>query len=153
MNARRSPSPSQVSDGAARHTASRVHGRTTTASSSSPKLLAEISLKPPGGGRSPLGLAYVISVQHQVGLLVAAQGLTPNTKHPPNYYALWLYNSPSDSHLLGFVTPVVGKNGQFRVPATLPANASHFGKLLVTVETKANPRTPGPLVLEGSGTL
>jgi hypothetical protein len=95
----------------------------------------------------------VVSVQNQVGLLVAAQGLTPNTKHPANYYALWMYNSPSDSHLLGFVTPAVGKNGQFKVPATLPSNASHYGTLLVTLETSANPKTPGRVVLQGRGKL
>ena len=142
---------------AARHTAHHAApthaATTTTASSASPKLLAQISLATPSGARTPDGRAYVVSVQHQLGLLVAARGLTPNTKHPPNSYALWLYNSASDSHILGFVTPAVGKNGSFNVPAPLPTNASHYRMLVVTLETVSNPKHPGRIVLEGSGKL
>lgn len=133
--------------------ASAAGGRTTRASSSSPKLLGQVNLKPPGGGKSPAGLAYVVSVQNQVGMLIAAEGLAPNTKHPADYYALWLYNSPSDNRLLGFVTPAVGKNGQFRVPTQLPTDAAHFRTLLVTLETTASPKRPGRIVLQGTGKL
>jgi Sigma-70, region 4 len=143
--------------GSAHHRAlhqARTHGRTTpSASTGTSKLLSQIALASPSGGKTPDGRAYVVSVQNELGLLVAARGLKPNTKHPANSYALWLYNSPSDSHILGFVTPAVGKNGSFNVPAPLPSNASHYRMVIVTLETVSNPKTPGKVVLEGSGKL
>jgi hypothetical protein len=66
---------------------------------------------------------------------------------------VWLYNSPGDAQLLGFVSPGVGKARRLSTVGRLPANASHFKKMLVTLETRANPMTPGQIVLRGSLTL
>ena len=129
------------------------HGRTTSrTTASTPKILSQVNLLPPDGAKSPVGIAYVVRVRNQIGMLVAAEGLKPNTKHPANYYAIWLYNSASDNKFLGLVTPAVGSNGQFRLPSGLPTNASHFQKLLVTLETGI-PKKPGRPVLEGTGKL
>jgi hypothetical protein len=114
------------------------------------RVVSAIRLKPPSGGQSPLGFAEVLEVQGRFGVAIAAQGLAANSKHPPNAYAVWLYNSPSDSKILGFVNPAVGSNGQLKTAGGLPTNASHYQKLLVTLETKSNPRTPGTIVLEGA---
>lgn len=125
---------------------------TTRTTASSAKILSQVNLLPPSGAKSPVGIAYVVSVHNQIGMLVAAEGLKPNTKHPPDYYAIWLYNSASDNKFLGLVTPAVGSNGEFKLPAALPSNASHFQKLLVTLEGGV-PKKPGQVVLEGSGKL
>jgi len=135
------------------------HGGTAshTTSASSTKILSQVNLLPPSGAKSPVGIAYVVRVRSQIGMLVAAEGLKPNTKHPPNYYAIWLYNSGADDRFLGLVTPGVTSNGEFRLPSPLPSNASHFTKLLVTLETgvpkKPVDGQPGRIVLEGSGKL
>jgi hypothetical protein len=112
----------------------------------SSRILAQINLNPPSGGKAK-GIAEVVSQSGKDGLAIVATGLAPNTSH--NAYAVWLYNSPSDSHLLGFVTPAVGSNGRLQTEGSLPGNASHFHKLLVTLETKAKPSSPGPIVLQG----
>jgi len=39
------------------------------------------------------------------------------------------------------------------VGSPLPANASHFGKLLLTLETQSNPKSPGTIVLQGTFSL
>jgi hypothetical protein len=115
------------------------------------RIVAQINLKPPSGASSSaLGLAEVLQAQGQLGVAIAAQGLAANSKHPPNAYAVWLYNSPADSKILGFVNPAVGTNGQLKTAGGLPTNASHYQKLLVTLETRSNPKTPGTIVLEGS---
>ena len=57
---------------------------------------------------------------------------------------------PADAKLLGFVNPGVGKNGRLSTAGGLPANAAHFHKLIITLETKANPKTPGTIVLSGA---
>jgi hypothetical protein len=125
-------------------------GTTGTTGTTGAKVVAAIALKPPSGGKSPLGFAEVLQARGQFGVAIAAQGLTANSKHPPDAYAVWLYNSPGDSHILGFVSPAVGKNGILRTAGGLPKNASHYQKLLVTLETSSNPKTPGRIILEGN---
>ncbi len=130
--------------------ASGTTGATGATGTTGARVVAQINLKPPNGGSSPVGIAEVLQVQKEFGVAIAAQGLTANTKKPPNAYAVWLYNSPSDSKILGFVNPAVGTNGQLKTAGGLPANASHYQKLLVTLETKSNPKSPGTIVLEGT---
>jgi hypothetical protein len=126
-------------------------GTTGTTGTTGARVVAAINLKPPGGGKSPLGIAEVLQAQQKFGMAIAAQGLAPGSTHPLRAYAIWLYNSPSDSSLLGFVTPAVGKSGKMGIPPfVLPPNASHFQKLLVTLETTSKPKTPGQVVLEGT---
>jgi hypothetical protein len=122
-------------------------GQTSTASTT-PQVVAQINLNPPSGGTAK-GIAEVLRQQGKDGIAIVAQGLTPNTKKPPNAYAVWLYNSPTDSQILGFVNPGVGTNGRLQTAGGLPTNASHFQKLLVTLETQSNPKSPGTIVLEG----
>jgi hypothetical protein len=123
---------------------------TSTSSKTSTQVVAQINLKPPSGGTKPVGIAEVLREQGKKGIAIVAQGLTPNTKKPPDAYAVWLYNSPSDSHILGFVNPGVGTNGRLQTAGGLPTNASHFQKLLVTLESQSNPKSPGTVVLEGT---
>jgi Sigma-70, region 4 len=134
---------------AARGTATSSTPTTSTAGSGA-QIVAQINLKPPGGGSSPFGIAEVLRAQGRLGVAIAAQGLAANTKHPANAYAVWLYNSPTDSHILGFVSPAVGSSGQLRTAGGLPTNASHYQKLLLTLETRSTPRAPGRIVLEGT---
>ena len=59
-------------------------------------------------------------------------------------------DSPTDSRILGFVNPGVGSSGRLQTAGGLPTNASHFQKLLVTLETQSNPKAPGTIILEGT---
>jgi Sigma-70, region 4 len=124
-------------------------GATGATGTTGARVVAQINLKPPNGGKA-VGIAEVLQVQKQFGVAIAAQGLAANSKKPANAYAVWLYNSPTDSKILGFVNPAVGSNGQLKTAGGLPTNASHFQKLLVTLETKSNPKAPGTIVLEGT---
>jgi sigma-70-like protein len=123
---------------------------TSTTGTNATKVLSTITLKPPGGGTKPVGIAEVLRVQGKVGIAIVAQNLTANSKSPPNAYAVWLSNSPTDSQILGFVSPAVGSNGQMRTAGPLPSNAHHYQKLLLTLETQSKPKTPGPVILEGA---
>ena len=44
----------------------------------------------------------------------------------------------------------MGKNGKLETGGALPANATHYTKLLLTLETQNAPKTPGPIVLQGA---
>lgn len=119
----------------------------TTTSGSGAKLLAQINLKSPTGGQA-VGIAQILKTTSTKAVAILGQHLPPNTSH--NAYAVWLYNSPTDSTLLGFVSPAVGATGKLQTLGTLPSNASRYHKLIVTVETAPKPKTPGTIVLEGT---
>jgi hypothetical protein len=122
---------------------------TPKTSGTTPQVVSQINLNPPSGGAAK-GIAEVLRQQGKTGIAIVAQGLTPNSKKPANAYAVWLYNSPTDSKILGFVNPGVGSNGRLQTAGGLPTNANHFQKLLVTRETQSNPKSPGTIVLEGA---
>ena len=124
---------------------------TGAAASTTPQVVAQINLKPASGAsKSEAGIAEVLKEGSKKGVAIVAQHMPPNSRKPPDAYAVWLYNSPNDAKLLGFVNPGVGKNGRLSTAGQLPPNASHFHKLIVTLETKATPKTPGTIVLSGA---
>jgi hypothetical protein len=77
-------------------------------------------------------------------LLLQARGLRPN--HGDSY-AVWLFNTPTDSRLLGFVSPLVGPDGTFSSGISLPDDAVRFRTLVVTRETRPRPSVPGQSIL------
>jgi hypothetical protein len=121
-------------------------------SSTAAKVVSQINLTPPSGTHNSkaAGIAEVLNEGGTNGIAVVAQHIAPNTTKPPNAYAVWLYNSPGDAHILGFVNPGVTKTGRLSTAGGLPSNASHFKQLIVTLETTASPKTPGTIVLEGT---
>jgi hypothetical protein len=114
-------------------------------------VVAQINLTPPPSVKNSkaAGIAEVLNEGSTDGVAIVAQHVPPNTTKPPNAYAVWLYNSPSDAKILGFVNPGVGKTGRLSTAGGLPTNASHYKHLIVTVETTASPKTPGTIVLQG----
>jgi hypothetical protein len=120
---------------------------TTSTTSTTPQVEAQINLFPPGGGKSPLGVANVVIQQGQRGIALVGQGL-PQTNNR-FAYALWLENSPSDAERLGFFG-AVKKNGRLQGFVIAPKDFGNFAKLIVTRETARNPKVPGPVVLQGA---
>ena len=125
---------------------------TTTTSGTTPKaqVVGQSNLNPPSGKGQAKGVAFVVKEGTAYGIVIEAAHVAPNNH---NAYAAWLYNSPSDSYRLGFVSPAVGKTGQLQVGSPLPANASHFKQLLLTLETQSKPTSPGTIVLQGPFSL
>lgn len=126
---------------------------TTSASGSGTtpaKVVAQINLTPALAGSKAAGIAEVLKEGANNGIAIVGQNVTPNTTKPPNAYAVWLYSSPTDAHLLGFVNPGVGANGRLSTAGALPANAAHYKQVIVTLETKASPKVPGKIILQGT---
>jgi hypothetical protein len=120
----------------------------TTGTSTTPQVVRQINLTSPQAPRSKTaGLADVLKQGNTHGIAIIAQNVPPNTKH--DAYAVWLYNSPADAHILGFVNPGVGSNGRLSTAGPLPTNAGHFKQLIVTLETQGNPKQPGKIILQG----
>jgi sigma-70-like protein len=120
----------------------------TPTTSTAPKVIAQINLTSATTTSKAAGIAEVLRQGANTGIAIVASGMTPNTKH--DAYAVWLYNSPTDNHILGFVNPGVATNGRLSTAGALPANASHFKELIVTLETQARPKAPGTIVLQGT---
>jgi hypothetical protein len=120
----------------------------TPTTSTGPQPIAQVNLASPTGSKKTAGAAEVVRQGSNTGIVIVAQGVPPNTSH--DAYAVWLYNSPSDNHILGFVNPGVKTNGRLQTAGVLPTNASHFKELLVTLETQAKPHGPGKIVLQGA---
>jgi Anti-sigma-K factor rskA, C-terminal len=120
--------------------------QTTPASQQRP--VAQVNLRSASGNSRQVGLAQVFENGSRRAIIVAGQGLAPGA------YALWLYNSGSDSKLLGFVPERVGKDGRFATQGELPTDAEKFKQLVVTQETvtsntKKAPTKPGEIILQG----
>ena len=125
---------------------------TTSTSGTSASVVAQINLSPPSSDKNSkaAGIAEVLNEGSVDGIAVVAQNVPANTTKPPNAYAIWLYSSAKDAHLLGFVNPAVGKTGRLQTAGNLPTNASHYKQLIVTVETTASPKQPGTIILQGA---
>jgi hypothetical protein len=125
---------------------------TVSTTSTAAKVVAQINLLPPTAGSKAAGIAEVLKEGATDAIAIVAQNVPANTTHPPNAYAVWLYNSPTDAVRLGFVNPAVGTTGKLSTAGPLPANASHFKQLIITVETQAKPVKPGTIILRGAMT-
>src|SRR6202012_1119142 len=102
---------------------------TGTGSSTTPKaqVVGQSNLNPPKSGSQAKGVGFVVKEGNAYGIVIEAAHVAPNSH---NAYAAWLYNSPTASYRLGFVSPPVGKTGQLQVGSPLPTNASHYKQLL-----------------------
>ncbi|MGZ4185959.1 MAG: RNA polymerase sigma factor [Solirubrobacteraceae bacterium] len=131
-------------------TSSTASTSTSTTAANGAKLVAQINLTAPSSAAAtkPVGVALVLKQGKNTGIAIRAQNLPANGKH--DAYAVWLYKSTNDSHILGFVNPAVGANGVLQAEAALPANAGHFSQLLITKETQQSPKSPGSIVLRGT---
>jgi Sigma-70, region 4 len=109
-----------------------------------PRTVRRLVLAAAGPDHRAVGSGTVIRQGGGLLLLLRAHGLAPNRN---NFYGVWLFNSPSDARLLGFVSPAVGAAGTFSSGTNLPSDAVRFRELIVTVEVSSHPVTPGPAVL------
>jgi anti-sigma factor RsiW len=128
-------------------------GTTTTATTGTgttggtTQILAQLNLSSPTGAKATLGIAQVARVDGVLGIVIDAQGVPPNTAH--NAYAVWLYSSATKAKFVGFVRNLVGKSGKLSAEGQLPAGASSYRRLLITLETQQKPSAPGEVVLSG----
>ncbi len=144
--------PSHSAASGARPATSAAPPATTAAgstSSTAAHVVARINLTPPSGSKA-VGIAEILKQGATDGVAIVAQNVKPNTTKPPDAYAVWLYNSSNDAHILGFVNPGVSSSGRLSTAGGLPANASHYKQLIVTLETKFPPTTPGTIILQGA---
>jgi hypothetical protein len=128
-------------------TAARATTPTSSTSTTAARPIAQVNLFPPNGGSQAKGIAQIISANNALLVAIFATGVPANSH---NAYAVWLYNSPTSSRLVGFVSPGVSSNGQLQTEGPLTVNPANYKQLLVTLETQAHPKVPGQVILQGT---
>jgi hypothetical protein len=106
----------------------------------------QINLNPPGGGRTPLGVANIVAQNGRRAIAVVGQDL-PASGH----YVLWLKNG-SRTKFLGFFQPVTSTGtdkGKLQGIVAAPTDLSSYTTMLITRESSSSPRTPSATVLSG----
>jgi hypothetical protein len=112
------------------------------------RLVAQLHLQTLSGAKRPTAIARVVEQGGAFGVTIVGAGLSANTKR--DAYAVWLTNGRRQSKLLGFVDPAVKINGRLKTAGILPKDAFRYHELLITLETQAQPPTPGAVALQGS---
>jgi hypothetical protein len=110
-------------------------------------LLAQLALRSPAGGRTTQGIAQIYKSTHGDLLSLTVSGVRLNVPH--DAYAVWLYNAPHASRLLGFINQHPGRGGKLETSGVLPSDARRYRQILVTLETQTRPTTPGKIVVNG----
>lgn len=123
---------------------------TSTGTASNPNSTAtveqQVNLNPPGGGRSPLGVANIVAQNGKRAIAVVGQEL-PASGH----YVLWLKNAGRTT-FLGFFQPVTSKGtdkGKLQGIVGAPANLSTYTDMIVSREASSSPKAPTAVVLTG----
>ena len=121
-----------------------------TSSHHGPRIVGRATLASPTGAHT-VGEVFILQEGSRRAYYIAAVGL-PATEG--FFYALWLYNSPSDAKPLNR-TPKVTSNGKLAGGALLPPGAEKYHEMLLTRETQASPppKKPGAIVLRGKLTF
>jgi hypothetical protein len=119
----------------------------TPAKTRKQRIFGQFNLVTPDGHAQPTGVAQVLTNRQGVAIKIVARGVQANRK--TDSYAAWLYNSPTDTRLLGFVNPGVGSDGKLSTAGVLPADAGCFQRLILSLETGPRPNRPHRITLTG----
>jgi hypothetical protein len=120
----------------------------STSSSSSPSVVGQVGMRATTSGSSAVGAVAIIASGNARQIAFSARNLPapPASAH----YVLWLYDSPQHFEGLG-VVPSVSQGSVGPLAVALPADASGYHGVVLTLETSRAPRGPGQIVLRGSG--
>jgi hypothetical protein len=121
----------------------------TSTSSGGPKTENRFALAPHEAGSEASATVEILSEDGKHAFYITAKNLPPSSGF---FYAVWLYNSPTESRGLGRA-PAVGSSGRLEGGLLLPSDASHYHEMLLTKETTTTPTKPGPIVLSGPFSL
>lgn len=141
------PPVGPVPANAATATSTTAAGTTVTSGANSPQILDTLALAPASSGSHATGSVEVVKTSSGNVLVFTGSGLpAPGSSH----YVLWLYKSASDYKALGLVPSITnGKVGPVQI--TLPADASNYTGVLLTLVSGAKASSAGSVVLIGNG--
>jgi hypothetical protein len=123
---------------------------TTSSTQAQPQVRAQVNLTPPqdAPAKKALAIVQVVDLNGQEAINAVSQGLHASKKAA---YAIWVYNSPSQSKLIGGFDKK-DNNGHLVYQGALPKgfDITGYNEILVTRETSGNPKSPGTVYLRGT---
>lgn len=122
---------------------------TTTTTAATGPAVRQIVMHPPDPSSKTVGVVEILSEAGKRAFYIEADNLPSSTHF---FYAVWLYNSPTNAEPLSKAPPV-GATHRLAGGALLPANAGKYKEILLTRETKKHPTHPGHTVLAGAFSL
>jgi Sigma-70, region 4 len=128
-------------------TTAAADGSSATNANTQAKVEKQYNLTPPDGGKTPLGVANLVTQNGERALAIVGQDL-PASGH----YVLWLRNG-TKVKFLGFFPVVTGKGtnkGKLQGLVAAPSDLSSYNEMLITRETSSTPKQPSTIVLKGS---
>jgi len=125
---------------------SKKSSTTSTTAAGKPKAEGRIAMHPPNPSSQSTGTVQILSESGKKAFFIQAEHIPANTGK--DFYAVWLYNSPSNALALS-KSPPVGASHKLAGAALLPNNAASYHEILLTRETSTRPTRPGPVVLRG----
>jgi hypothetical protein len=125
---------------------SKTTSTTSTTAATKAKAEGRITLHPPDPASHSTGTVQILSENGKKAFFIQAEHIPANTGK--QFYAVWLYNSPSSALALS-KSPPVGASHKLAGAALLPSNAADYHEILLTRETSDRPTQPGPVVLHG----
>ncbi len=132
-----------VTDGSSSH---KKASTTTSTSGAQAKAQARITMHPQNPASPSTGTVQILTEGEKKAFFIQAEHI-PSTSGK-TFYAVWLYNSPSNALALS-KSPPVGASHKLAGAALLPSNAADYKEILLTRETSVRPSRPGPVVLRG----
>jgi hypothetical protein len=124
---------------------------TTSASANAPVLLQQVNLRPPGGGKAPLGIAFLMRQDGRPVVAIQVQDIAPNGRN--DVYTAWLRHTQTGrARFLGYVPELVGADGRFTVSSNLPRDLPRYDQIVISREpiTRQAPKRPTEIVLQGT---
>jgi hypothetical protein len=123
----------------------------TAAPTATPRIVAQVPLS--GSGRAK-GVLTLFVLDQQLGFQIEGQDMPPNTGQ--DRYAVWFTGPGNKVQLIGVARDAVGSTGALGVSgpptedaAKFPQQLAAHRRVVVSRETQANAKQPGPVVLSG----
>ncbi|MDW5596671.1 sigma-70 region 4 domain-containing protein [Conexibacter stalactiti] len=115
-------------------------------------ILQQVNLRAPGGGETPIGIAFILLRDERPVVAVQVEGIPANGAD--DVYATWLRNADTGSaRFLGYFPGQVGRDQRFTVSAPLPRDTAQFNQIVISqesIDAREAPARPASIVLQGT---
>jgi Sigma-70, region 4 len=129
----------------------KTSGRTTRTATqaATPKVLAQVNLRPPkdGPARRALGVVQIVRINGRQAINAVFDGL-PRPTGKNVGYGIWLWSSPQKRKWLGFLS-AADQQGRLVAQGRFDEDITLYRELLLTRENRRNPPAPGTVYLRG----
>jgi predicted transcriptional regulator len=126
----------------------------TPTATATPRVVGQVPLTGVGSASKAKGTMTLFLVGQQLGFQIEGQDVPANKSR--DRYAVWFTGPGSKADLIGVARDPVGSDGALGVSGpptdnaqTFPQQLANHRQVLVSRETKAGAKQPGPIVLRG----